>query len=212
MQGLNLDNYPEDAEDDVWKRINPNNIWPLDKLILSRKLGYKCGPVGLRVPKPGWYIVRPCVNMMGLGLGAQKVWLEKTTHHLPVGHFWCEFFTGRHISLDYAYGLPKLCVEGFKSDDTFTRWDSWIKVDDFPAMEKCLGFPKILDEFIHWPEINCEFIGSKLIEVHFRPNPDFTEGMTEFIPVWEGQSIDPPEGYSYRPCPDIHGRVGAFIK
>ena len=97
-----MDNYPEDAEDDVWKRINPNNIWPLDKLILSRKLGYMCGPVGLRVPKPGWYIVRPCVNMMGLGLGAQKVWLEKTTHHLPVGHFWCEFFTGRHISLDYA--------------------------------------------------------------------------------------------------------------
>ena len=50
----------------------------LDKLILSRKLKYNCGPVGLDVPN-GWYIVRPCVNMLGLGLGAQKVWLEKET-------------------------------------------------------------------------------------------------------------------------------------
>ena len=56
----------------------PDHIWILDKLILSRKLKYNCGPVGLDVPR-GWYIVRPCVNMLGLGLGAQKVWLEKET-------------------------------------------------------------------------------------------------------------------------------------
>ena len=28
------------AEDFVWKNINPDDIWVLDKLILSRKLGY----------------------------------------------------------------------------------------------------------------------------------------------------------------------------
>ena len=199
------------AEDLVWKTLDPEHLWVMDKLILARKLGYNCGPVGLDVPRPGWYIVRPCVNMQGMGLGAQKVWLEDDTTHLPIGYFWCEFFTGRHLSVDYAYGLPKLTVEGFKQEDTFMEWDKWVKVDDWPAIECCLHFPKILDEFIHWPIVNCEFIGGKLIEVHFRQNEDFTEGMTEFIPVWEGQSTEPPEGYTYRPYPD-QKRIGAFVK
>ena len=70
-------------EDKVWKTIDPEHIWVMDKLILSKKLGYNCGPVGIDVPTPGYYIVRPCVNALGLGLGAQKVWLEKETMHLP---------------------------------------------------------------------------------------------------------------------------------
>ena len=200
------------AEDLVWYNINPDHIWVMDKLILSRKLGYNCGPVGLDTPHPGWYIVRPCVNMQGLGLGTQKVWIEKKTTHLPIGHFWCEFFTGRHLSVDYQYSKPSLCVEGFKQDNTFIKWDRWVKVDDWPAIENIFTFPKILHEFVHLPKMNCEFIGTKLIEVHYRENEDFSDGITEFIPVWEGQSTDPPEGYSYRPCPDVHGRVGAFIK
>ena len=68
----NLDRkYPDHPEDEMWKTINPDEMWVLDKLILSRKMGYICGPVGTDVPKPDWYIVRPCVNAMGLGLGAQ---------------------------------------------------------------------------------------------------------------------------------------------
>ena len=193
------------AEDFVWKSIDPDHIWVMDKLILSRKLGYNCGPVGLDVPHPGWYIVRPCVNMQGMGLGAQKVWLEGETTHLPIGYFWCEFFSGRHLSVDYNFGLPKLCVEGFKEADTFMQWDKWIRTDDF------VHFPDVINEFIHHEWINCEFIGGNLIEVHFRQNEDFTEGMTEFIPVWEGQSTEPPEGYTYRPYPD-QKRIGAFIK
>jgi len=30
--------------------------------------------------------------------------------------------------------------------------------------------------------------------------------------VWEGESTVPPKGYSYKHYPDIHGRIGAFIK
>ena len=178
----------------------------MDKLILSRKLGYTCGPVGVDVPKPGWYIVRPCVNALGLGLGAQKIWLEEETMHLPVGHFWCEWFEGRHLSVDYHYGLPKLCVEGHKQKETLTRWDRWTKTDDF------VHFPDILDPFIHMPKINCEFIGGNLIEVHFRGNPDFEDDISEFIPVWQGQNISPPQGYRYIQYPDMHGRIGAYVK
>jgi hypothetical protein len=198
--------YEDTAEDRVWQTIDPDHIWVMDKLILSRKLGYFCGPTGIDVPNPGWYIVRPCVNAMGLGLGAERIWLDEPTMHLPLGYFWCEWFEGRHLSVDYHYGLPKLCVEGFKNKDTFTQWDRWIKTNDF------LHFPKVLDEFIGTPWINCEFIDGKLIEVHFRRNEDFEGNIEEFIPVWEGQGTTPPAGYTYRHYPDVHGRIGAFIR
>lgn len=197
----------ESAEEIVWKNIKPEHIWVLDKLILSRKMYYKCGPVGLDVPVPGYYIVRPCVNLMGLGLGAQKVYLEKSTNHLPLGYFWCEWFEGRHLSIDYHLGKQILAVEGYKPDNTFTKWDHWVKVSDR------LKFPDILTEFIdQYDWINCEFIGKRLIEVHFRHNEDFDGGISHFIPVWTGEETNPPAGYTYREYPDVHGRIGAFIK
>mgnify|MGYP000137399647 CR=1 FL=1 len=196
-----------DAEELVWKTINPDHIWILDKLILSRKLLYNCGPVGLDVPNPGHYIVRPCVNLLGLGLGTQKVWIEKNTDHLPVGHFWCEWFDGRHLSIDYKWGKQVLAVEGHKPSDTFTRWDHWVKVSDR------LKLPEILSNISHnYEYINCEFIGKKLIEVHLRHNEDFAGNITHFIPVWAGEDTTPPEGYTYKIYPDVHGRTGAFIK
>lgn len=197
----------EFAEDKVWKTIDPDDLWVLDKLILSKKLYYNCGPVGLEVSKPGYYIVRPCVNMQGLGLGAQRVWLENSTKHLPVGYFWCEWFGGRHLSIDYHHGKQVLAVEGHKPEDTFTRWDHWVKVSDRISM------PEIIKPFISKYEwINIEYIGKKVIEVHFRHNQDFEDNITHFIPVWEGESIDPPDGYTYKHYPDVHGRIGAFIK
>lgn len=197
----------EHAEDTVWKTIDPDDIWVLDKLILSRKMKYNSGPVGINVPHPGYYIVRPCVNMLGLGLGAQRVYIEKTTDHLPVGHFWCEWFDGKHLSVDYIWGQQALAVEGIKSLGTFTHWESWQRVDDIVPL------PDILDELSTRHEyINCEYIGNKLIKVHLRRNQDFDGNIGTFIPVWQGQSTTPPMGYSYREYPDIHGRIGAFVK
>ena len=197
--------HPEDL---VWETIDPEHIWVLDKLILSRKLGYNCGPVGLDVPHPGFYIVRPCVNMIGLGLGTQKVWLDKETMHLTVGHFWCEFFTGNHYSIDYFDKKQMLCVQGRKPDDTFTKWTDWRRDD------KKFQFPAILTEELveHYEWMNCEFIGGNLIEVHFRRNEDFDGSIDHFIPVWEGEDTTPPSGYRYRDYPDVHGRIGAFVK
>ena len=197
----------EHAEDTVWKTIDPNDIWVLDKLILSRKLGYNCGPVGLDVPKPGYYIVRPCVNMLGLGLGAQRVWLEESTVNLPLGYFWCEWFSGRHLSIDYTQGKQTLAVEGFKNPDTFTQWKRWERVKDSIPLPDVLI--KLAQQYEH---VNCEFIGGRLIEVHLRRNEDFNANVNVFIPVWEDESTVPPEGYSYRDYPDVHGRIGAFIK
>ena len=203
---MNKKIYEDTPEDIYWKTADADEIWVYDKLILSRKLGYKCGPAGIDVPEPGWYIVRPCVNVMGLGLGAKKMHLPQYTIDLDPGYFWCEWFEGRHLSIDYEYGKQVLCVEGFKSKHTFTQWDKWIKTNDQ------IPFPKVLDQFKTKANINCEFIGGKLIEVHLRSNPDFEQNITEFIPVWKDQSTEPPLGYRYIDYPDVHGRIGAFIK
>lgn len=159
------------------------------------------------VPTPGYYIVRPCVNMLGLGLGAQKVWIDEDTTTLPLGYFWCEWFKGFHNSVDYYKGTQLLCVQGDKPASTFTKWTKWTR------NSKQFAFPVILKELVGYhPWTNCEFIGDKLIEVHLRRNEDFDGNIDHFIPVWKGESIDPPAGYTYRDYPDLHGRIGAFIK
>ena len=194
------------SEDLVWKTTPVEKLWVLDKLLLSRTLGYECGPTGIDVDKPGTYIVRPCVNALGLGLGAEKVYLNGSTNHLPYGYFWCEWFDGRHFSVDYEYGKQKLCVEGFKSANTFTHWDRWVKV------AKQIVLPNELAQFKEEPILNVEYIDGKAIEVHLRENEDFADGISEFIPVWQGQDTDPPSGFTYRHYPDVHGRIGAFVR
>ena len=200
------------AEDLVWKSINPDHIWVLDKLILSKKLGYNCGPTGVDVPQPGWYIVRPCINAMGMGLGAQRVFIEKETMHLPLGYFWCEWFDGDHYSVDYLpeYGTKILTVKGNKeSKEELVKWDKWEKVNHKKEHKiPNLLFPIILNYY----RINLEYIGNKLIEVHFRENEDFKNSISEFIPVWEGQETTPPDGYKFINYEDVGGRIGAFVK
>lgn len=194
-------------EEQVWQDIDPNDMWVLDKLILSRKLGYSCGPTGTPVPYPGHYIVRPCINPCGLGIGAQILFIDHSTDDLPPGHFWCEIFKGRHLSVDYHKGLQVLCVEGFKPEDTLTRWDRWVRVTDYVTRPTLL-LP-IMKKY-EW--VNCEFIGGNLIEVHLRQNVDFPEGRQEYIPVWDGMNEMPPKGYEYIEDPELHGRIGAWVK
>lgn len=197
----------QDPEERAWLTAREEDLWVFDKLILSRKLGYICGPVGVDVPCPGKYIVRPVTNILGLGLGASVEYLESNTDHLTPGYFWSEYFEGDHVSVDYEWGQQILAVQGFKSESTFTRWDRWIKIkNQFP-------FPDILESIKNqYQFVNCEYIGGKLIEVHFRQNPDWRFDQEEFIPVWQGQSTEAPSGYTYHEYPDIHGRIGAFVR
>lgn len=196
-------------EEDVWNTVHPDDIWALDKLIVARKCGYICGPTGTSVPTPDYYIVRPCVNAFGLGLGTQKIFIENNTDHLPAGHFWCEWFDGDHYSVDYNLGIQRLCVKGTKSNDTFIKWSRWDKV------QHNIPIPEMLLDIVstgRYSWINCEYIGDKLIEIHFRHNADFDNGISSFIPVWRGENTIPPDGYRYINYPDVHGRIGAFVK
>ena len=170
---------------DEWSSIRPEDLWVYNKLQLSQVLGYTCGPAGLEVPEPGFYIVRPSINFMGMGRYSRREKIRRDTEHLHPGTFWCEEFTGEHLSVDFQNKEPKLVVRGNRDEgDKLYRWSYW------EVVETIVEFPEVLNDIAtRYEWINCEFIGGKLIEVHFRRNPDFRYNNTMAMPVWKDQKV-----------------------
>jgi hypothetical protein len=197
--------YLED--DSEWNHIHPNDLWVYNKLILSRVLGYTCGPTGTTVPKPDFYIVRPCMNLLGMGRFARIELIHKYTERFHPSEFWCEIFEGDHISIDYHHKKQDLTVLGTREFESgLYKWSKWEKIDYE------IKFPSILDSLVgDYEWINCEFIGNKLIEVHFRRNPDFRFGNSEAIPVWNDDEQVKYEGYQFIDDPD-YLRKGFWVK
>ena len=169
-------------DDEVWDTAHIEDLWIFDKLILAKKLGYQCGPAGGWTPESKNYIIRPCVNAVGMSKGAYIDHIEKNTDtdYLPAGFFWCEIFEGRHLSVDYDFGIQGLTTEGFRNtDDPLWKFNRWTRVDDK------VEYPEILHKLVgKYPTINCEFIGGNLIEVHLRANEEMGD-YDEIIPVWK---------------------------
>lgn len=192
---------------DVWPTVHNDDLWIFDKLILSKKLGHLCGPAGVHVPKPGNYIVRPCVNLAGMGQGAHIRWLEghgEETWDIPPGYFWQEMFEGRHLSVDYENGSLIRCTEGIRHTQDLTRFHHWKVVDDEPFI------PLILRPLIYtYERVNIEMIGEKVIEVHLRGNPDFDDGAVDIIPVWKDSITKCPEGYVFIQN-EAYDRIGFY--
>jgi len=175
--------YHLDPQDE-WNSIHDEDLWVYNKLFLNRRLGHLCGPVGCPVPRSGNYIVRPSINLLGMGRFSRIEWIERCTDHFHPSEFWCEIFEGEHLSVDFHHKEPKLIVLGERDDrNIFYKWKKWSKI------ERTVDFPEILNNLKgNYEWINCEFIGNKLIEVHFRQNPDFRYGNSIAIPVWKGEN------------------------
>lgn len=194
---------------DEWNNIHPSDLWIYNKLFLSRVLGYTCGPVGTTVPRPDFYIVRPSFNLLGMGRFSRKEWIEKYTDDIHPAEFWCEIFTGEHLSVDFKNQKSELVVLGTKDDkDPYYKWKKWEKID------KKVEFPEILQNLKgNYEYINCEFIGNKLIEVHFRQNPDFRHNNTVAIPIWNEKDLDLYDLKKYNFIKDSdYKRIGFLIK
>ena len=192
---------------DEWNQIHSEDLWVYNKLILSRVLGYTCGPIGTSVPRPDFYILRPSMNLLGMGRYARKEYIYKYTDCYHPSEFWCEVFEGDHISVDYQNKEQKLTVLGVRDEmNPLYKWDMWKKVDyemPFPAI-----LNKLKGEY-EW--INCEFIGSHLIEVHFRQNPDFKYGNSVAIPVWNDTRKENMKDYKFVNDKD-YLRKGFWVK
>jgi hypothetical protein len=169
-----------------------------NKLWFSEKMGYYCGPAGIPPEKSGWYVVRPIVNLSGMGLGAQKIWIDSgdVAKTLP-GHFWCEWFEGRQYSVSYEWKdflwHSVSSWEGTKECDDLSKFTKWERSEFKPN----IGI--FFHELIDVGKINIEFIEDKPIEVHLRTSPDPDYDI--LIPIWSGEEylVDKYEkiGYSY---------------
>ena len=171
-----------------------------NKLWLSEHLGYYCGPAGIGPPESNHYIVRPIMNLSGMGVGSSRMWIDAgDTTKVPPGYFWCELFEGRHLSITYQLAddmtyEPKHSYEGFKdSSGTFLEWKLTSDTIELPRwVQKQIAQGNV-------SVCNAEFIGPRLIEVHLRDTPDPL--VDSMFPVWKGDTIMVDKlsklGYSY---------------
>lgn len=175
---------------DVWNFMDGADAWLYDKLILSKRLGYYCGPAGVAPEHSGKYIVRPISNYRGMGRGSRIMYIKAGEDVIPDGYFWCEVFTGRHLSFDYNHGVQTLAVEGLKDSDRTDRFASWKKTDDVFDLPRVL-----LETAVKYTWMNIEVIGDKIIEVHLRCNPDFiSHNADEIVVVWKENFVSSVDG------------------
>jgi len=180
---------PQLGDVDVFDSIATDDLWCVDKLILSKKLGYECGPAGIPPPAPGNYVVRPVVNLKMMAVGATIQYLDSDS--IPDGYFWCEMFTGRHLSFDYHWGKQTLAVEGFRTNPLrLDRFSHWTRVADTYMLPDVLQ--TIADRY-EW--LNVEVIDNRVIEVHFRYNDDFANHTANtIVPIWRDEFYPSPAG------------------
>ena len=192
-----------------------------NKLWLAEELGYYCGPCGLAPDKSDFFIVRPIMNLSGMGVGSKKVWIDAgDTSKVPPGYFWCEYFEGRHLSITYenvgGEFKPIHSYEAFKNHEDLPHFTQWERVNEF------FDLPKLIKKKIGCIKIcNGEFIGGKLIEMHLRGTADPSYDV--LFPVWQNDGdiiVDKLTklGYSYyKSYDDADGflenpRVGFMFK
>ena len=191
---------------DEWKSIHSDDLWVYNKLFLNQRLRHLCGPTGVPVPYSGYYIVRPSINLLGMGRFSRIEWIYKSTDNFHPAEFWCEIFEGPHLSVDFYNQKSELVVLGERdNDEPLYKWKKWTKIN------REVEFPEILKNLkgdYKW--INCEFIGNKLIEVHFRRNPDFRYGNSIAIPVWKGDSPQKVDNFTFIEDKD-YLRRGFFV-
>ena len=185
----------------AWNKYPQLRCW-YNKLYVAEQFSYACGPAGIPPPKPDNYVVRPIINMAGMGLNSRIVHLDNDTvkTKVPPGYFWMQRFIGRQLSIDYvkeSHGWIQLnAYQGSNFEDDLTRFSKWERVKDKIDIPK--EFQPILDSGIE--KINFECIvttdGPKILEVHLRNGFDHMMKWKEIVPVFKGDPIR-RSGYRY---------------
>lgn len=178
---------------DAWVKYPQHRRW-FNKLDLSMRLGYECGPCGLPPMSSMVAVVRPIYNLSGMGVGARKQVIEAGDFSaVEPGYFWNEWFDGPQTSVAFRWTgsewEPLSAWVGERGNDELFRFSRWVRSSHHGWV-----LPSFFDELSDVGEINVEFIGDKPIEVHLRESPDPDLG-SEIIPIWDGDDI--PDGSRY---------------
>ena len=182
-----------DEDIDVWYKY-PQYHNMCNKLWLSEKLGYKCGPAGIPVPEDDWYIIRPTYNLAGMGVGAKRVRLSPDDWDkgiVPAGYFWCEWFEGEHLSIDYVRSKksPKGSIFWWEFQRAYIGEKLPLKPFEFGSWKRTeidKGY-RLPDWFrsIEADALNVEMIGGNIIEIHLRQGFDHMDQYNVIYPVFE---------------------------
>jgi hypothetical protein len=178
--------------------IHANQRKWFNKLWLSEKLNYYCGPAGIAPNRSDWYIVRPVMNLPGMGLGAKKKYINAGEINLvEPGNFWCEWFEGTQYSVCFEWDKKwkqKSCWRAERDVNNLSKFKRWVRYE-----HKIFNLPDIFNKLQKIKTINVEFIDDNIIEVHLRNSPD--PNYDEIVPIWAGEEILVDKyqkmGYSY---------------
>lgn len=166
---------------EAWDLYPHHRRW-FNKLDLSLRFGYRCGPGAVAPRDSGWYVVRPIYNLEGMGVGARKQFIEAGDDRcVEPGFFWCEWFDGPQHSVTFEWTdsgwVPVSAWEGVRPEDNLSRFTCWRR-----SIWRS-GLPDEFDELADCDLINVEFVDGRVIEVHLRSSPDPDVG-EEIVPVW----------------------------
>lgn len=189
----------------------PTYRWVFNKLELALKLGYHAGPACTPISQAGYYIIRPIYNLYGMGIGAQKIWLDPEFdnnkllehHYCDPGTFWCEYLSGQHWSIDYLRigdsWIPFCAIIGeHRSEELdLVRFSSWTKL---PVPEFAYDLPDFLQKIEDVPYLNVESKGESIFEVHLRSGNhemwDLEDGSV-LEPIWSDDDSKEPQGRTF---------------
>jgi len=164
-----------------------------NKLWVAEQMGYDCGPAGIGPKKSGTYVVRPIYNLSGMGVGARVQHIEAgDDESVEAGYFWCEYFSGDHLSVDYTFqsGLtgnwnPVHGCVGINFPINLTKFAEWRKIDvDIHPLPEV---PRFVQDAFKVPQINIEYVGGNLIEIHLRESMEMK--WDRMIPVWDSTTM-----------------------
>lgn len=127
------------------------------------------------IPNKFPIVMKPFINLKGMGLNSIKINnIKEFNKYKYSSHFWVEFLSGQHISIDLIVNKGKIIYyiifEGIKGK-TFGTFDLWKEIDLDITKNKLLykNINLILHKLSNYTgSLNLEAIGNYIIEAHLR--------------------------------------------
>jgi len=149
---------------DSYHQLPVADRWIMNKLSLAERLGYQCGPVGTRPAAPIAVIVRPQMNIFGMGRGGfyeYDEWPFAAWDNVPnanPGYFWCEQFTGRHAYTGFVDDVAMHC--SYAAPYTYAVNQRWVGIEDLSEAPTLPTELQGISKYLY-----VESIGGNIIEV-----------------------------------------------
>lgn len=155
---------------DAWP-LNPRHDWIYDRLRVAQSQGIVAAPHGV-VPPSYPVFSKPIINLRGMGLGSRIInSAADMAEHSQPGHFWMPLLAGDHHSTDCAIinGEVAWMRHAFGIPARAGMFRHWVLLHDLkPEVNTYLSKWIATNLAGYTGMVNCETIGSRIIEAHLR--------------------------------------------